>query len=305
MNTLAFKIEDTAINLEKCREKCHPPAEPSQVAPAECPKIPFLPVIIGPKAQYGSGFSKTVQNTIGSPMGGMMGGSAGGGIMGGSGSKGMTGGGGPKPPEPSSEKPPMVKNPCDQMTKFSLPETDTAIKVGAKQTDKGLLIAAEIDKGKGKPTFNSMTLIRRDDCRMLRPSRYYLYELWLEWWLTVSWTKTTYVNNQMVSQEHGGWSAHGTELLDRGVFASNRGGEESIWRYFGFDRATEGPKGVIAEFAMGGTDTGSPQGLPPMQCVIHVTQPDKDPVTTVAFVFNVLKNPDGSIQLTQVPNALK
>jgi hypothetical protein len=206
-------------------------------------------------------------------------------------------------PEPSSEKPPVIKNPFKQMTKFTDPETGTAIKVAAKQTDKGILIGAEIDKGKGKPTFHSITL-HRDDCGMMLPTEYFLYELWLKWWLTVSWTKTTYVNNQMVKQEHGGWSAHGSELLDRGIFASNQGGEESIWRHFGFDRATEGPKAVGAEFATGGTGAG-PAQKPPTKCVIHVTQPDKDPVKTLPFVFNILTNPDGTIKLTQVPNVMK
>jgi hypothetical protein len=131
----------------------------------------------------------------------------------------------------------------------------------------------------------------------MTPSEYFLYELWLKWWLTVSWVKTTYVNNQVVKRESGGWSTSGSELLAHGVFSANQGGEGSIWRYFGFDRATEGIKLAGMKFV-----SAKGQTLKfPDKVVIHITRPDQDPVTTVPFVFKVSKNADGSLGFQHLP----
>lgn len=274
---LSKKVYKAELELGNCKEKCTPPA---------CPIIPFQPITIGPQSTFGSGFSKVVQDTAKQIVGGLLGGFLGG------------RGGGSDP----SDSPPLVSNPISEMSIFTDPETGAAIKLGAKQTEKGPLLAAGVEKGDGKPTIHSMTLHHDDDCTIMMPDELFLYELWLKWWLTVSWTKTTYVNNQMTKKESGGWSSQGSQLLDRGVFAANNGGEGSIWQYFGFNRATEGPKMVGAQFI--NPVQGQAKKLPD-KAVIHITQPDKDPVKTLPFVFKMVPKPDGTFGFEQVPGLIK
>ena len=191
----------------------------------------------------------------------------------------------------TADKPPLDTNPfINQMSTFTDPSTGTAIAVAGKETEKGFLLGAAIDKGEGKPTIHSITLHRDDDCTMMLPERYFLYELWANWWVSVSWTKTTYVNNQVVKRESGGWFASGSVPV--GLFSVNQAGEGSVWQYFGFDKATGGPKTVGAEFL--NPATGGPVKFPD-KAVVHITRPDQNPVTTVPFIFKVSRKTDGKL----------
>lgn len=274
------RIRQLGGTLEDCNRKCPGPGRDF------CPPVPFKPLEIGPQSKYGSGASNTAKDVAKNVLGGLIGGLFGGG----GGSPGSTGG--------PADRPPLDPNPFQQMGTFTDSGTGTAIRLAGRQTDTGMLLATGIEKGGGKPTIHSITLHRDDDCSVMMPDQYFLYELYLNWHLSVTWTRTTYVDNQVVKRESGGWSSGGSELIGRGIFAASQGGAGSIWQQFGFDRATGGPKTVGAEFK--GLAKGS-AAKSPDKAVVHITRPDQDPVTTVPFVFNVAKRADGTLDFKHLP----
>lgn len=278
MENISKRIKE----IEECGKKCPVPGKET------CPPTPFGPIKIGPQLKFGSGASNTAKDVAKGVLGGLIGG-----ILGGGG-----GGGGPSGMGETADRPPLDTNPFRKMNTFTDSNTGTAICLAGKQTEKGVLIATGVEKGDGKPTIHSITLHRDDDCSIMMPDKYFLYELWANWWISVSWTRTTYVDNQAVKRESGGWSSSGSELIGRGVFAADQAGEDSVWKHFGFDRATGGAKTVGAEFQ--NLAKGGVVKLPD-KAVVHITQPDKDPVTTVPFVFRVSQKTEGMLDFEQLP----
>ncbi len=257
--------------LKRCEDACS--GVPSQ-PPGECPTTPFQPVIIGPQSKYGSSASGTAADVAKNVLGGVLGGFFGGGRDSSPGSMG-----------PGSDSPPLGRNPFENMQAFSDAPSNTSISIAGKQTEEGFLLAAGIKDGDGKPTIHSMTLHRDDDCTTILPSEYVVYQLWGKWQLSVSWSRTTYVNNRQTSHTSGGWSKSGTMPLS--VFGP--GGEGSAWQALGFDKATGGPRELGAKYLV-------PKGQPvkfPDKAIVHITQPGKDPVTTVPYIFKVSQQPGG------------
>ena len=81
----------------------------------------------------------------------------------------------------------------------------------------GILLSTRLEDARDKGTVNEIYL-ERDDCRRVYPFADYAYELWGEWNLSVSWTKTqsTYKNGQLVDRQtsSGGFMRSGNGFLD-------------------------------------------------------------------------------------------
>jgi hypothetical protein len=222
------------------------------------------PILVGPRAEVGKEdfASKQAKNLVGGVLGGVLG------------SKG----GSSKGKGPRTRRDPTRK----QDYRFvEDPALDTALGVRAGWTDDGLLVSTRIEDSPEKGTFH---LVYLEDCagRKLGPSRIEIYKIWSEATLTVSWTRTTYVDGNVVSQESGGWSDSWTD--DLGTFA--RVDDDTppemmgIWRQAGYARAHAGLRQVGAYFNV---TPGQLDDLGGLAFVTHVTRPAQDPVVTAPF----------------------
>jgi hypothetical protein len=115
-------------------------------------------------------------------------------------------------------------------------------------------------------------------------------DLWGEWKLTVSWTRTTYVNGQMVDRQSGGWSEGGFFKIP-GVL-SPTAAPDGFWKQMGFSSAQMGAREMGMIFDV-------PPGGGPLTFVIHVTRPKGDPVTTVPFVLTMTEGEGGVFTFTK------
>ncbi len=240
-------------------------------------------IAIGSRAEVGAGIEKTLKDTARGLFGGFGGGGASFGIGGGSGGFSPFGGGG------GDEEPDLADDPIETKQTFKDPATGTEIMIGGKLTDKGLVISTEIAEAPSKGTFHAVTLLS-EDCKIMRPAGYLIYKLWEEWKLTVSWTRDHYVDGQNVSHEEGGWEKSGRRDIASGVLSAAAIGTP-IWKRMGFDRATEGIKGLGTPFKA----TGKMLASSKTKAVIHITRPGLDPVKTVPFDLGIQAKPDGTL----------
>lgn len=247
----------------------------ADVTDKSCPEP--MPVVIGPKSEFGGGMGRTVEKLgsrlIGGALGGLFGGSVG------------IGGGG----DAAASGPDVVTDPVEKKHKQVLtdPASGTRIGVGAQFTDKGLLVSAELLDAPGKGTFHDAYL-EDARCRRLYPVAYDLYKVYEDWWLNVSWTKTTehYVDGRLVDRkvETGGWSKEGTR--DLGTFAVAREGGENpvgslpLWRRFGFGRAVEGAQAMGFVFPLTSAQLAQTALAGAITFTLQITRPDADPVVT-------------------------
>jgi hypothetical protein len=247
--------------LQQCeKEKCHH-------AMACPPRHEDGELALGPNSAVGSG-ARTRQKLASTALGLV------GGLIGGGG-----GGGSDEGPQLASCR---IKD--SQMTVFSDPESGVALQVGAARSRGEVVVFANILKSPDSGTFHSAKL-RNDQDQELRPADVQICKLWGEWSLSVSWTRTTYVNNQMVSRESGGWSRSGDFSLPGQV---SGGQEQGIWRRLGFSNASHGAREVAMSFKASPEALGSGVDL-----VMHVTRPGRDPVTTVPFALRMTETPGG------------
>ncbi len=98
--------------------------------------------------------------------------------------------------------------------------------------------------------------------------------------MTVTWTYDRWVDGEHVEHREGGWSEGGRNIL--GTFKVPRE-NDGIWNQLGFSNTVMGVKGLGTFFPISSELLQSQ----PMTLVVHVTQPDKDPVTTIPFVISV------------------
>ncbi|MFA6984680.1 MAG: hypothetical protein WC213_00545 [Arenimonas sp.] len=237
------------------------------------------PIQVGPNAKVGSGArakakaKSTALNLVG-------------GLLGGGGNRGG-GGGGNDGPRLAKCK---IKD--SEMTVFTDPETGIALKVGAKRDKNGLVVFSEVDKSSDNGTFQAAVLENANG-DVMAPQDVDICELWGEWKLTVSWTKTTYVDNQVVKQESGGWQKTGLFTLP-GSMESGDG----IWQRLGFSNASHGARMVAMRYRLPPPETGDG----PLSTVIHVTRPGRDPVDTVPFGLNFDEGPDGIVFTRERPS---
>lgn len=224
---------------------------------------PLTPIEVGPKEEVGKeGFAgkqgkKVVSGIIS-------------GVLGGESRRGDKG--------PKTRRDPTRKQ---EYQFISRAPGDTETGARARWTEDGLLVSARIEESDDKGTFQTIFL---QDCsgRRLYPVRIDLYKIWAEHSLSVSWTRTTSVDGQVVGRESGGWSDTWTEDLgthrDPGETAA--GEYPPIWQQVGYDRAQAGVQQLGAYFNL---DPEALAGTGDLALVTHVTLPDADPVTTVPF----------------------
>lgn len=271
-----------ALNFRRLSFSCPPPVEdgpttgPDEVRKPCPPKVGRNPITVGPNSKVGSGAQ------LRSKVGGFLAGQA----MGALGLGGGGGGGGSDGPQLWTCK---IKD--SEYTVFDDPLTGVSLRVGAKRAKGGkVVIFSEIAKSPDKGTFQTAFLERPSTGETLGPSDIGPCDLWGEWKLTVSWTKTTYVNGQVVDRQSGGWSEGGFFKIPGTL--SKADAPTGFWKQMGFSSAQMGAREMGMIFDV-------PPGGGPLTFVIHVTRPKGDPVTTVPFVLTMTEGEGGVFTFTR------
>ena len=169
-------------------------------------------------------------------IGGLLGG--GGGMLG-----GLGGGGGPK----------MAGKPKGPWTDLTAGDTGIQLtgwlykprsKKRGPEIRIGMRIADSADEGAPH-----MMLLQNQNGEMLWPVGYMIFELWAHWKLTITITRETYVDGQLVSREVSQSSYAWKELLERYAAVLEA---PSIWEQLGGDepKAFGKLKGVIVQFTL-------------------------------------------------------
>jgi hypothetical protein len=116
--------------------------------------------------------------------------------------------------EPSLYEDPIPKK---ATTKLKDRPSKTELRLGGRVAADGILLSTRLEDVRDKGTVHEIFL-ERDDCRRIYPFADYTYELWGEWNLSVSWTKTTstYQNGDLVDRQtsSGGFMRSGEGFLD-------------------------------------------------------------------------------------------
>jgi hypothetical protein len=178
------------------------------------------------------------------------------------------------------------------MTLFEDPASGIALRVAARRNGTNITVFADIARAPERGTFQTAFLENGNNERMA-PSDVGICKLWGEWSLSVSWTRTTYVNNQIVSRESGGWARTGEMILPGTL--STVAAPDGIWKRLGFSNASHGAQGIAVTYpAPVATLLSSPVDL-----VIHVTRPEQSPVTTVPFALRMHEDGEGFVFVRQ------
>jgi DNA repair exonuclease SbcCD ATPase subunit len=233
-----------------------------EVSPDLPPENPLVPIEVGSRDDVGreSLASRAARGVAGGVIGGVLG------------QRGVRQAS--PPPGPRTRRDPTRRQ---DYVAFEKPELGIATGARARWTDDGLLISSRILEHDERGTFQSIFLEACDGSRIY-PRRMELYELWREVRLTVSWTRTQYVDGQVVSRESGGWSEAWTERLNRR--AHDDAELPGIWQLYGFERAHAGIQQMGAYFNV---EPGELAELGRLALIVHVTRPDLDPVVTEPF----------------------
>jgi hypothetical protein len=242
-----------------------PPLQPT----IACPRPGRAPITVGPNSKVGSGArlkAKAASTALGI-VGGLVGGGGGGGGKGG---------------------PPLMR--CRikdaETTVFTHPESGLAIRVGAKQVGDNVTVFAGIDNAPDAGTFQS-TFLQDPGGQVLAPADVGICDLWGEWSLTVSWTRSTYVDGELIKRESGGWAKEGLFSIPGVLSPVDQ--PDGLWRRLGFSNASHGARQVGAVFPLSAAELAKS----PLDFVVHVTRPSEDPVTTVPFVLRMRSTPAG------------
>ncbi|UUX99923.1 hypothetical protein [Sphingomonas sp. J315] len=240
------------------------------------------PIMVGSNGKVGSGAraTKKLLGTLGGLAGGLLGGGGGG------------GGGGDGGPRVADCK---IKD--SEKTLFTDPVTGTTLKVGAKRSGDTVVVFADIGKSADKGTFQG-GWVETPEGDVFGPHRADICELWGEWKLTVSWTRSTYVDGQLVSRESGGFSKGG--LFSLPGIVSTDAAPSGLWQQLGFSNAQAGARGVAMQYRIPAAELA--QG--PMNIVIHVTRPSQKMVDTVPFDL-VLSEGAGGFSITSAPKTVE
>ncbi len=202
---------------------------------------------------------------------------------------GIGGGGGGKSEGPATYKDP-VKNKQKLKVKNKAEKRD--IRVGGTFTPDGLLISTDIKKAPGKGTFHTVYLENVRGWKLV-PIRLLMYKIWADWKLSVSWTRDTYVDGELVKHEEGGWTESWRETIAEGQKIEYA--EVPIWEQLGFTTAVSGARSLGTLFPVSPTMLAAE----PINLVIHISDPKKDPVVTVPYVFQLSLDDKGEISVTQ------
>lgn len=250
---LLLAIPAQAQSIDKAPERTQQTVE-------EAPHDPLAPIEIGPREEVGkeSLGSKAARKAVGGVLGRVLGGSRG----------------------SSAPKGPRTRrDPTRRQDYVELEKPEPGITVGARSrwTDDGLLVSTRISDHDEKGTYHSV-YVQSCDGRRLYPRRLEIYDLWAEHSLTVSWTRTTYVDGQVVNRESGGWSDAWSEVLGRHTV--DEAELPGIWQMYGYDRAHSGIQQLGAYFNL---DPEQLAELGDLTLITHITRPEQDPVITEPF----------------------
>jgi hypothetical protein len=134
-------------------------------------------------------------------------------------------------PEGESYSPVMYEDPIPKKEKTKIKDKNAKadLRLGGLVAADGILISTLLDDVKDDGTVHEIYL-ERDDCRRVYPSIDYTYDLWGEWGLSVSWSKTTstYQDGQLTDQQtsSGGFMRSGEGFMD--AESSARAFEEAM-----------------------------------------------------------------------------
>lgn len=126
--------------------------------------------------------------------------------------------------EENANEPPLYEDPIPKKTTMKVKDRDsrTELRLGGRAAADGIALSTRIEDARDKGTVHEIYL-ERDDCRRVYPFTDYTYELWGEWNLSVSWTKTesTFRDGNLVDQQtsSGGFTRSGEGFLDAATSA--------------------------------------------------------------------------------------
>lgn len=299
--------------MRECERSACPPPRPdgrkdaaiqkdAAIAPAGgqgCSFPAVKPVTIGPREKFGYGEEQKA-GEVGKAalgiLGGFLGGRGGGG--------GGRGGGSPFQGGPSGgDKPQLADDPIRDKQTFTDAQTGTAIKVGGQYRPDGkLLVSVDVDKAEDKGVVHQATMERLvpqpdGSCKtqVAEPVEWLHYEIWEDWWAKIRIQRYESVDGgPWRKTADTGWRdwGSGSRLLESGTLPADQI-PRTAWGSMGADRAFGGPRSAGAVF-----DPGKPlvTGQPaPERLVVHVTQPGRDPVTTVPFTLYPTYGNDGKV----------
>ena len=256
---------------------------------------PVKPVTIGPREQFGYGDEQKageVGKAALSILGGFLGGRGGGERS-----------SGPVSP-PGGDKPRLADDPIRDKQTFTDAQTGTAIRVGGQYRPDGkLLVSVDVDKAEDKGVVHQATMERLQpqpdgSCRaqVAEPVEWLHFEIWEDWWAKIRIQRYESVDGGPWRKTHDtGWRdwGSGSRLLESGMMSADQI-PRTAWGSMGADRAFGGPRSAGAVFDPGKPlITGQPAGAE--RLVVHVTQPGKDPVTTIPFTLYPTYGADGKV----------
>jgi hypothetical protein len=179
------------------------------------------------------------------------------------------------------------------------------IKVGGQYRPDGkLVVSVDVDSAKDKGVVHQAAMERMQpladgSCgrQIAEPVEWLHYSIWEDWWAKIRIQRYESVDGGPWRRTHdSGWQdwGSGTRLLGSGTLSADQI-PGTAWGSMGADRAFGGPRAAGAVF-----DPGKPQivGQPAgnERLVVHVTQPGKDPVTTVPFSLYPTYGADGRVR---------
>ncbi len=213
------------------------------------------------------------------------------------------------------DAPPTVADPISASARQTFHDriSDTEMSIAGKLTDQGLLLSTGIESAPDKSTFHAI-YIERKDCQRTFPDRYLNYRIWLEWSLSVSWTKTksNYQNDNLVSQTRtsGGFFDSGeinlaegsVNLADAKIVSEYQQGllkdlPAPIWQQMGFSSPTSGVRDLGSQFDK--IDTATLFNGDSV-AVVHVTRVVDGRYVTRALPFTIQRGVNNLLTFTRL-----
>lgn len=289
LDNIKRQFKKTLAEYNKCVPTCKKAEAPKTQSCAFAGSDSYPDIVIGPNAEYGTTASmvdgaKSLLGGGGSPLGGKTSGGfgMGGGFGGGLDAVGTENLG---RNQRSSKGPKTKRDPLrgERATDISMNGVDMEVK--ADFNDNGeLVVSTKIKDAPGNGTFHAIYL-EDEQGRKRLPKEYIIVDIWMDHKLVVKWSKSTYVDGQLVDYQEGGYTEEWRE--DLGSLALFKKPEDGLWSKAGYEQALGGLRHIAATFE------GSPMDLFGSGCggarlVNYITQPKGDPVVAVPVVVDLL-----------------
>ncbi|WP_210397354.1 hypothetical protein [Motiliproteus sediminis] len=219
--------------------------------------------------------------------------------------------------EDEPDAPPTVKDPIPKSARqhFEDDLSDIELSLAGRLDDDGLLISAHIDDAPDDSTFHAIYLEDKS-CQRQFPDRYLNYRIWLEWSLSVSWSKTErhYENDQLVSEKTTSGSSFDSGVIDLAEGSTNLNAADMaeldqyqrdllqqlpppIWQQLGFSGPTAGVRGLGTQF-----NRVDPEALfrGDNIAVLHLTRVVGDRYVTRALPFRLSRGAGNLVSFTRL-----